>query len=197
MLGMGFFKSLAKAHGTQFFEPVGKALEREKIKSFNPMNPAHAFALRNELVPYAFWRVGKELAGDHRIPSNFPVHERMREHIEFALAELSNSPIELSHAMVTHQLRLADRQCRIADMSQRVQDLITMIVTALYAPQLNDEVMLDAADILCQDFTRKLTGERPSDKYFKDCRKLADKILAGGMPSLAGIQKTEVLFRYD
>lgn len=197
MLGMAFFKSLAKAHGSQFFEPVGKALEREKIKNFNPFNPAHAFALRNELVPYAVWRVGKEMAGSHKIPSGFKVHEKMRAHLEFALHELSGSPIELSHAMVTHQLRLADRQCRIADMSQRVQDLITMIVTALYAQELGDEITLGAADILCQDLTRKLSGERPSDQYFKDCRKLAEKILEGGMSSLANIKQNEILFRYD
>jgi alkylation response protein AidB-like acyl-CoA dehydrogenase len=197
MLGMAFFKSLAKAHGSQFFEPVGKALEREKIKNFNPMNPAHAFALRNELVPYAIWRAGKELAGAHKIPANFKIHEKMRPHVEFAMHQLADSPIELSHAMVTHQLRLADRQCRIADMSQRVQDLITIIVTALYAQELNDEVMLGAADILCQDLTRKLSGERPSDQYFKDCRKLAEKIIEGGMPSLQGVAQSDIMFRYD
>ena len=197
MLGMAFFKSLAKAHGSQFFEPVGKALEREKIKNFNPMNPAHGFALRNELIPYAMWRAKKELAGPHRIPANFKIHDKLRSHVDFALHELANSPIELSHAMVTHQLRLADRQCRIADMSQRVQDLVTMIVTALYAQELNDEVMVDAADILCQDLTRKLSGERPSDQYFKDCRKLADKILEGGMPSLQGVHQAEIMFKYS
>ncbi|MBX9690582.1 MAG: hypothetical protein K2X27_27955 [Candidatus Obscuribacterales bacterium] len=121
----------------------------------------------------------------------------MRPHVEFALHELSNSPIELSHAMVTHQLRLADRQCRIADMSQRIQDLITMIVTALYAQNSNDEVTLAAADILCQDLTRKLNGERPSDQYFKDCRKLAEKIIEGGMPSLSGIKQADIMFGYQ
>src|ERR1700680_673836 len=42
MLGMAFFKSLAKVHGQKYFEPVGLALQREKIKAFNPTNPAHA-----------------------------------------------------------------------------------------------------------------------------------------------------------
>lgn len=196
MLGMAFFKSLAKQHGSQYFEPVGKALEREKIKNFNPLNPAHAYALRNELVPYTLWRLGKEMSFADSIPPDFPVHERLREHVEFALKELRDSPLELSQAMVTHQLRLADRQCRIAEMSQRIQDIVTMIVTALHASQLNDEVMILAADILCQDFIRKLNGERPSDAYFKDCRKLADKIIEGGMTSLIGIHQKEIMFPY-
>ncbi|MBY0357402.1 MAG: acyl-CoA/acyl-ACP dehydrogenase [Candidatus Obscuribacterales bacterium] len=197
MLGMAFFKSLAKQHGSQFFEPVGKALEREKIKSFNPLNPAHAFALRNELMPYASWRLGKEMAFADSIPQDFPLHERLQGHVSFALRELRDSPIELSHAMVTHQLRLADRQCRIADMSQRIQDAITIIVTALHATTMNDEVTIDAADILCQDLTRKLTGERVSDSYFKACRKLADKIIEGKMKSLEGIRQSQIMFPYS
>ena len=46
MLGMAFFKSLVKEHGKRFFEPIGRALQQNQIRSFNPMNPAHAWALR-------------------------------------------------------------------------------------------------------------------------------------------------------
>ena len=70
--------------------------------------------------------------------------------------------------MVKHQLKLADRQCRMAELSQRVQDTVTMLVTALWAHQQKNEVAVAAADILCQDLRRKLTGERPSDRYFRD-----------------------------
>lgn len=198
MLGMAFFKSLAKHHGQKYFEPVGKALERNKIKSFNPLNPAHAFALRNELVPYAFWRIGKELAvSDKKSKYLAKFDSKLRNHILAAMDMLSDSPLELSAAMVKHQLRLPDRQCRIADMSQRVQDIITILVTAQYAQQLGDEISLASADILCQDLIRKLTGARPSDEYFRDCRKLADAIIAGKMPGLADATTADVLFRYD
>lgn len=198
MLGMAFFKSLAKQHGQTFFEPIGKALEREKIKNFNPINPAHAFALRNELVTYAFWRAGKELAGVYKDESQLSKFTpKLRAHVEFALEQLAKSPIELSAAMVKHQLRLADRQCRIADMSQRVQDAITMIVTAAWANQHPDESYKAAADILCQDLTRKLTGERASDEYFRDCRKLADIILEKGFDRMGDVVPAEVLFQYQ
>ena len=46
MLGLAFFKSIVKQHGMTFFEPIGKALQKANIKSFNPLNPAHAWALR-------------------------------------------------------------------------------------------------------------------------------------------------------
>ena len=134
MLGMAFFKSLAKAHGQKFFEPVGLALQREKIKSFNPANPAHAFALRNELVPYAMWRAGKmfESPDHHQVAG---LDEALQDHVDFAMDMLHEAPIELSQNMVKHQLKLADRQCRIADLSRRVQDTIIILVTSLWAHQ--------------------------------------------------------------
>lgn len=197
MLGMAFFKSLAKAHGVQYFEPVGKALEREKIKSFNPMNPVHAFALRNELVPYAFWRFGKELAGpdkkDKELESFSPL---LKPHVDFALDMLTEHPLELSGAMVRHQLRLADRQCLIAEMSQRVQDTVTILVASMWANRTKDETYIAAADILCRDLTRKLTGERPDDAYYKATRKLADRILESGFDGLADIKKADIMFSY-
>jgi alkylation response protein AidB-like acyl-CoA dehydrogenase len=197
MLGMAFFKSLAKQHGMQFFEPVGKALEREKIKNFSPANPAHVFALRNELVPYAFWRFGKELAGPDKHHDELEkINPLLKQHVDFALDMMTEHPLELSGAMVRHQLRLADRQCLIAEMSQRVQDTITILVACMRAQRKNDETYTMAADILCRDLTRKLTGERTDDAYFKACRKLADRILESGFDGIEQPKKFDILFPY-
>ncbi|HEY9716417.1 MAG TPA: acyl-CoA dehydrogenase family protein [Trichormus sp.] len=195
MLGMAFFKSLAKAHGQKFFEPVGLALQREKIKAFNPGNPAHAFALRNELIPYAMWRAGKMFEGpdQHTISG---MNEALQDHINFALDMLRELPIELSQNMVKHQLKLADRQCRIADLSRRVQDTIIMIVTCMWAHKQADEVQIAAADILCQDLRRSLTGHKASDKYFRACSKLADLVIAGGFKDLQDVHQADILFSY-
>jgi hypothetical protein len=99
--------------------------------------------------------------------------------------------------MRKHQLKLADRQCRMAELSQRVQDTVTLLVTALWAHQQRDETMIAAADILCQDLRRKLTGERPSDRYFKDVSQLADRIISGGWETLAGVPQAEILMKYE
>jgi alkylation response protein AidB-like acyl-CoA dehydrogenase len=66
MLGLAFFKSLVKEHGKMFFEPIGKALQRAQIKTFNPVNPSHAWALRKELGAYARWRLGQMFARSDR-----------------------------------------------------------------------------------------------------------------------------------
>ena len=41
---------------------------------------------------------------------------------------------------------------------------------------------------------RKLTGERPSDKYFKQVTKLADLIIEKGYPGMTEIDKADILF---
>lgn len=196
MLGMAFFKSLAKDHGSTYFEPVGLALQKHGIKAFNPMNPAHAWALKSELSAYSWWYVNNLIGGkDKRDVDGMDV--RLNEHLNFALELLHQHPLELSEAMVKHQLKLPDRQCRIAEMSARVQDTVIMIVTALWAHEQNDKLTTMAADILCQDLTRKLTGERPSDSYYRACSKLADMIIEGEYKDLQGIEKADIIFSYE
>lgn len=196
MLGMAFFKSLAKEHGSTYFEPVGLALQKHGIKAFSPMNPAHAWALKSELSTYGWWYVNQIMGGKDRREIQ-GMDPKLNTHLNFALEQMHQHPLELSEAMVKHQLKLPDRQCRIAEMSGRVQDTVIMIVTALWAHEKNDRVTTMAADILCQDLTRKLEGERPSDSYFRDCSKLADLIIEGEFKDLQGIEKADIIFSYE
>ena len=186
---------MAKEHGRAYFEPIGKALQREGIKNPSLVNPRHMWALRKEFGTYARWLAKEKFKGRDRqqVPG---MDGRLAAHVDFALEQFRRQPAELSGAMSKHQLKLADRQCRIAELSQRVQDLVVMVVTALYAHQRKDEPTIAAADVLCQDLRRKLTGERPSDGYFRDVGKLADAILAGGFDVLTGIAREEILMRY-
>jgi acyl-CoA dehydrogenase len=196
MLGMAFFKSLVKEHGKAFFEPIGKALQREQIRAFQPLNPRHAWALRRELWSYGKWKAGRWFAGRDRqdVPG---MDSRLADHLSFALEAFGRHPDELSAAMTKHQLKLADRQCRMAELSQRIQDAVVILVTALWGHQQRDEVSRNAADILCQDLRRKLTGQRPSDRYFSDASQLADQIIAGRYPPLAEIPQQEILMKYE
>jgi alkylation response protein AidB-like acyl-CoA dehydrogenase len=195
ILGMAFFKSLVKEHGKAFFEPIGKALERAGIRGFNPMNPAHAWKLRRELAVYVPWWLGQHLRRRDR-QQVAGLDARLSRHVDFALAQFKRARLELSAALRKHQLKLADRQCRIAELSQRVQDVVTVLVTALWAHQQKDEAVTAAADMLCQDLRRKLTGRRPSDASFREAGRLADVILGGGFETLAGVPRDEILMKY-
>jgi alkylation response protein AidB-like acyl-CoA dehydrogenase len=196
MLGMAFFKSLVKEHGKQFFEPIGKALQAHQIRTFNPMNPVHAWKLRREMAAYSKWSVSRRFIARDRqsVPG---MESRLSGHVQFCLEQFQRFPTEISAAMVKHQLKLADRQCRMAELSQRVQDNIVALVTALHAHQKRNEVVTAAADILCQDMQRKLTGKRPSDAYFKAVGQLADLIIGGGYEAIAGVKTDEIMMRYE
>jgi alkylation response protein AidB-like acyl-CoA dehydrogenase len=196
MLGLAFFKSLVKEHGREFFEPIGKALQRERMKTFNPGNPVHAWKLRRELGSYMRWWLGQRTrsADRQQVPG---MDRRLADHVAFAQAALGRTPNEVSGTLRKHQLKLADRQCRMAELSQRVQDTIVILVTALWGHRQKDEVAVAAADILCQDLRRRLTGERASDRYLRDVSRLADIILEGGFKSLAGAPQQEILMKYE
>jgi alkylation response protein AidB-like acyl-CoA dehydrogenase len=195
MLGMAFFKSLVKEHGKAYFEPIGKALQAHQIKDFSPVNPAHLWKLRGELWSYTKWTMSRNFMG--RDYGTVPgLDAKLAEHLQFALDTCQGHAFELSNAMKKHQLKLADRQCRIAELSQRVQDTIVMIVTLLWAHQKKSEIAIASADILCQDLRRKLTGERPTDKYFRAVSELADKIVAGGFEDLTEVPREEIMMKY-
>jgi len=195
MLGMAFFKSLVKEHGKRFFEPIGRALQKHQMRGLNPANPVHVWRLRSELMDYGKWSFAERFKQRDRqtVPS---FDARLANHVAFALDQFRRFPREISGTMRKHQLKLADRQCRIAEVSQRVQDTVIMLVTTLWAHG-KSETSVAAADILCQDLRRKLTGERPSDHYFRDLGRLADQIIGGGFDELAGVPQEEILMRYS
>jgi hypothetical protein len=196
MLGMAFFKSLVKHHGTRFFEPIGKALAAAGIKKPNPLNPAHAWALRGAIGPYAGWLMSEKFA--RKSTTDLPaLPASLRGHVEYACDYLQNSPRTIDRVMRKHQLALADRQCRMSHLSGQIQDAVAILCTALYASRQTDELTRDAADLICQDLTRKLTGRPPSDRYFRAITKLGERIADGGFTSLAGIDAAEIMMPYD
>jgi alkylation response protein AidB-like acyl-CoA dehydrogenase len=195
VLGMAFFKSLVKEHGKRYLEPIAKAAQKYGIKNPLPYHPVHAWRLRREFGSYARWKVWHWFSGRDRqeVPG---IDRRLAGHVQFALARFGKLRGEIAGAMEKHQLKLVDRQCRLAELSQRVQDNVTVLVTALWGHRQKDEAAVAAADMLCQDLRRKLTGERPSDAYFRDVSKLADVILSGGFDALSGVPQEEILQKY-
>jgi len=195
MLGMAFLKSLIKEHGKQFFEPIGRALQSTGIKAFNPANPIHAWKLRQALIPYGMWRLKQQFAGGSiqlpKLPAN------LRKHAVFAARGLQKSRLWIDAVMTTHQLKLPDRQCAMAELSQRIQDLVVMLTTSLYAGKQADDLVRRAADVLCQDLRRRLTGARPTNAYFRTVTKLGADIAEGGFQSLAGVDAPDILMTYE
>jgi hypothetical protein len=99
--------------------------------------------------------------------------------------------------MHKHQLKLADRQCAIAAESKRIQTLVVMLVSAMWSGQQSDEVLHSAADVLCCDLRREITGERPTGVYFRSVTSLGKAVADGGFAVLAGVEADEILMHYD
>lgn len=196
MLAMGFFKSLVKHHGKTFFEPIGKALAASGIKQPNPLNPAHLWALKDVALPYAKWMMARRLR-PLATPELPEMPKNLSEHAEFACERLQRMALEVSSTMSRFQLKLADRQCRMAELSQRCQDLITILTTSLYAARQEDELVRDAADVLCTNMRQKLLGRRPSNHYFRRATELGAAIAEGRFASIAGIEADEILMGYE
>jgi hypothetical protein len=124
------------------------------------------------------------------------VAPNLAAHAQFAVDGLERGRLEIADVMTKHQLRLADRQCRMAELSQRLQDQVVILATSLWASRQSSEIVQTAADILCQDLTRKITGKRPSDAYFRAVTKLGEKVAEGGFEAIAGIEAAEILMPY-
>lgn len=194
MLGMAFFKSLVKQHGVRFFEPIGKALAAAGIKKPNMLNPAHLAVLKGPLWEYSKWYVAQRFSTSR--PTLPPMPPALREHAEFAADWLVRSPLEISGTMRKYQLALADRQCRMAEISQRVQDAIVILCTSLYAARKNDEIVRSAADVICRDLRRKLTGRRASDRDLRAITKLGEQVVEGRFKAIEGLPTGEIMMPY-
>jgi alkylation response protein AidB-like acyl-CoA dehydrogenase len=195
MLGMAFFKSLVKQHGTVYFQAIGEALKRAGIRKPNPLNPAHAWALKGAALPYGRWWLG-EKTRSKRMPSLGAMPNNLREHAEFAIRSLQHAPLRISGVMSKHQLKLADRQCRMSELSTRVQKMVVILCTSLYAADQSDTVIREAADVYCRELTRELLGQRPTDSDFRRITQLGDAIAGGGFPGIAELHPDDIMMQY-
>ena len=196
MLGMGFFKSLVKHHGKTYFEPIGKTLAAAGIRQPNPLNPAHMWALKGVAMPYMKWVAGKRLTPLAK-PNLPQMPKSLHEHAEFACERLQRMALEISGTMSRFQLKLADRQCRMAELSLRCQDVITILTTSLYGARSSDQLVQDAADLLCENMHQKLLGRRPSNYYFRRVTALGAAIAEGQFKSIAGVEAEAILMPYE
>ena len=120
----------------------------------------------------------------------------LRSHVRFAQKLLSRSGISISGTMRKYQLSLADRQCRMSEISLTLQNAIVMLVTALYAAESRDAVTVEAADAVCRELRRRITGERILDADFRQVTRLGTLIAEEGWAELNDVASDEILMPY-
>jgi len=208
MLSMAELKSLVKDHGVKYMGPIASRLGKHGIKGFNPAdafkvwNPSKAFQamrtmwiLRRELFPIATWIAGATLNRSDK-QKVADIDPRLARHVAFALKNFRALKLKVNDTMITHQLKLADRQCIMVDLSMEVQRTVTILATAQYAHSKGDEATILAADVLCQDLTRKIKPTRESAGYFRTCVKLGQLVAEGKFEQISDTQSHSVLRPY-
>lgn len=190
MLGMAEFKGLVKDHGMKFMAPFAT------VKNFSPFNPAHVWKLKGALMRLGFWTIGALLnRSDNQHISG--LNPRLRKHTKFALKRFRMLMRQIHFAMLKHQMKLADRQQRMIELSNDVQKAVTILATCMHASKLGDDATVLAADVLCRNLTREITGGRPDDSDFRANTKLARLVVAGEFHQLNGVADSEILRPYE
>jgi alkylation response protein AidB-like acyl-CoA dehydrogenase len=194
MLGMAFFKSLVKHHGRVYFEPIGRVLAANHIKTPSFVNPVHMWKLKGPMWRYSRWMVGQQFRRTHTELPQLP--RELRHHAEWAAHQLRKMAGEISGAMRKHQLKLADRQCRMSELSARVQSLVVILCTSLYAGRQSNELVRRAADGVCRTLTRQFTGARPADVDLRHLTDLGAAIAEDGAAFVGGVTAPPILMPY-
>ena len=72
-----------------------------------------------------------------------------------------------------------------------------MLATSLYATRNGDSVIRHAAEVVCRDLQREITGEHATDRDFRHCTKLGAAIAEGQFKSLDGVEPDSIMMAYE
>lgn len=212
MLAMAFFKGLSKEVGTKYMSPMMgamaaagvdmKKLSRPSLGAVGQLlkfvtHPRAALSLVGALIPMLFWILSNELRGRFTFGKVRGVHPKLQAHAKYARKTFAAQSRTVYRNMLAKQLKLADEQDLMVDeLSMRTQKAVVMLVTCYHATAKGDDTTVAAANILCHDLRRELTGGTKNAAYRRSVRKLADAVLEGKFEQLKDVPETPILRRY-
>ncbi len=196
ILALAFFRTLAKDHAREFFEPITRRAAEGKDQKFSWTNPSALWSLRDVLLPYGKWLARR--TWEWLVPKPIGIHDApWTTLVVQGLQGLHGEGLKLSALLRKHGARLADRQCSLVDWSIRVQRYTTAVVAALHGQASQSEIVRRAAEVLAFDALREASGKRPTDSDFRRYNQLGQKLCDGGWQELAEPFDAELLFPYE
>ncbi len=153
----------------------------------------------NELLSLAFFR---SLLKPHETanlvaPTAPAVTTNFDAYAEFAIEQLRHSRAEIESLRQTYRNELWEQQCQIHAISSRIQKQIVLLCISHYGARQDRDIVRAAAEVLCRDLRRELSGERPSDQDWQMIDRLGTAILDGGFPGVPEGPIESILMRYD
>lgn len=191
MLRQKFVAELGREHFERFLKPLAEGMKSLKKGRFNG-----AATVVGKGLALAFWKLATRVKRYCNGQSVKGLDRALAPHLDFALAHLPKLAAELSGKMLKHGKALSERQNVLIRISQRIQENVIMLMTIMHAHASKDLATIAAADVLCRDLRRKLTGAQADEAYDRACVKLADLVLAGEFKQLAGTVQTPILRPY-
>ena len=191
MLRQKFLAELMATH-VELLKPMAedlKALRKGKLAGLRILKSAAA---------YLGWKAKRGLKS--LLPGKSTItlsNAVLQKHLDFAEALLPKLAKEVSAAMLQHGAKLGERQNLLIRLSQRIQDALIIIITAGHADASGSEATIAAADILCRDLRRRLTGSQADESYDRACVRLAELIKAGKFSELEGAAETPIFRAYE
>lgn len=193
MLAMKYFSVLATEHGKNVLGALGGSMKALMSGSIFT-GGAGAIAGLTRLGNFRVSRTMRGKFGGETVPG---MDARLQRHVNFALRQSAKLSLEMSGHMRKYGKKLSeDLQPLVVQMSMSAQNIMIMLVGAMHAHKSGDPATIAAADILCRDLTRGFTGEQPSPRYFADCNRLADMVIAGAFTELESVPVSPVIHPY-
>lgn len=72
-----------------------------------------------------------------------------------------------------------------------------MLCTSLYAGRKQDPTTRLAADVVCSELRRKLTGDHPNNVDFRKVTQLGEIIAEEGWDEIEGVGSEPIMMRYE
>jgi hypothetical protein len=81
-------------------------------------------------------------------------------------------------------------------ISMTLQNAIVMLVTSLYAAQSDDELTRAAAEAMCGELDRKISGGLPNEKDYRQVTNVGERISSQGWNELREVAASNILMAY-
>jgi alkylation response protein AidB-like acyl-CoA dehydrogenase len=208
MLLMALAKGLLGAHSKTYFGPLmDKVIELQQNGTLrgnlNINNPLHFWKVRKEAIPYGLWLVrngvkqkAAEIFGRGvDVPPEMP--SESVKHLRFAAGRLGAITQKIDGLMIRYQHKLPDQQCELRDLAGEVKNLLMIAVVSCWGAAQSEKTSAKAADLLCQDLTRKVKGSNRSARLAKALARLGQDVEDGKFSPTQGIPTSPFLQPYE
>jgi hypothetical protein len=190
ILTLGFFASLARAHGTRYLAAITDAARTAGFPRLDLSDARQLWAVRRPLSAYAAWIV--ERRARHLGLPRRTVPGDADGLTELAGDVLHGAALEISRMMRHYGPEVVLRQACAHEIARRVQDATVLLVVSRYAARHLDPLVASAARCMAMELGHALLGIRPSADYHRLLTSLGAAVAEDRFAPVAGAERSGI-----